>query len=295
VDLTVASAAYLCVFAVVSAAVFQLYGIRLLARLGVLGGTLCAVATLVLLAWSSTPWRAVGYGLAAGVVGAVVIAVALQAANVFGTYLWLPLRLKPLGSLRPSTAVAARLWFLLDDMETVGGRWRQPAVRRDLLGWITGSGIQIETRLRLAMWMAGYRGPEFDEASKRYKRAAAYVRGLAWQVVNAGDQAAFDVIRRNLAEMTAAVATGNWDLLPPLPQHSRVSRVAAVGRRLIAPAVLGAVAVALPYLPGVTGNGAALTSIQVALFVAAALSLTSLDQPSRDRILRAIDEGRRMN
>jgi hypothetical protein len=63
--------------------------------------------------------------------------------------------------------------------------------------------------------------------------------------------------------------------------------MAAVGRRLVAPAVLGAAALVLPHLPGVTLSGSALTTFQVALLVAARLSLTSLDPASREQILGA--------
>lgn len=288
-----ASTTYLSVFGVVSATVFRLLRITILARLGWLGAGFCVLSTLALAVWMDSPWSATRYGLVAGLVGALAILAGVQAANLLGTYVWFATMHRPLGELQPRTATAARLWFLLHDLAAIGGRWRQPAARRELLWKIGRTGFWLETRLRLAMWMAGHRGHGYEVAARHYRRTASYVQALAWQVMNAGNQAAFEGIRKDLTEVTVAVARGDWERLPPLGEHSRVSRLVTVGRRLIAPTVLAIAAVSLPYLPGVAEKGPALTSIQVGLFVTAALTLTSLDQFSRDRILHAFDESHR--
>jgi hypothetical protein len=288
-----ASAVYLSVFAMAASAVFRVAGFQLFARLGWLGASICAAAASVLLVRDPAILPAIGYGLAAGVLGALVILAGFVAGNTVGTYVWFPLRRRPLGSLPPSAAVAARLWFLVDVFEDVGGSWRQPSKRRELLVWIRVTGFWLETRLRLATWMAGYRGPEFEEASQRYRRAAGYVRSKAWHVMDAGDHATLERISKELAATAVSVARGRWEPVPELPQPTRASRMMTMARRLVAPSALATTAFALPHLPGVTLSGSALTSFQVALLVASALTLTPLDHSSRERVLGAFSNEHR--
>lgn len=192
--------------------------------------------------------------------------------------------------MAPAVALAARLWFLVDALDAASGTWRQPATRKELLAWVSFTSFWLERRLPLAMWMAGYRGPAYREATQRYGQAATYVRSLAWRIVDTQDLAAFQSLARELAEVAVGVAAGDWTALPPSPQHTGVSRLVAIGRRLVAPVVTGSAALVLPHLPGVTLSGSALTTFQVALFVTAALSLTSLDPAAREQILGAFND-----
>jgi hypothetical protein len=86
------------------------------------------------------------------------------------------------------------------------------------------------------------------------------------------------------------VAEGDWSGLTSNDPPSRVSRLLAFARRLVTPAVLVAAAVALPYLPGVGPAGAATTTVQVGLLVAALLRLTSVEGTAQDRILSAVHD-----
>jgi hypothetical protein len=295
-ELILASTVYLSSFGVSATVSFRLVGGVLfarLARLGLLGSSLCVAAAVVLIGWHGSQWPAVGFGVVAGVLGSLAIFVAWVAAGVLGTFLWFPVRRRLLASLPPCRAVAARLWFLLDALDAASGSWRQAQTRKDLLAWVTFTSYWLERRMPLAMWMGGYRGPAYREAAQRYQQAAGFVRSMAWRITDASDRAKFDQIARDLADVAVGLAAGDWTVLPRMQQRTGASRLAAVGRRLVAPAVLGAAALVLPHLPGVTLSGSALTTFQVALLVAATLSLTSLDPASREQILGAFTDSHR--
>jgi hypothetical protein len=94
----------------------------------------------------------------------------------------------------------------------------------------------------------------------------------------------------DLAAAATAVAGGDWSLLTRTEEPTSISRSIALGRRLIPPAALIAAALAMPHIPGVSVAGPAMTSIQVALIIAAVLGLASVDGPSQDRILSAFGD-----
>lgn len=210
VGLLFASAIYLAISAAVSAVVFRVARNALLTRLGWLAAAFWAAAALGLVVWTPSVWRALEYGLIAGAVSALVIPAGARSVGLFYTHVWDPLRRRPLGELQPSIVVAVRLWFLLDAAEGIGGGWRRPKTRKEMLGGVWYAAFWLETTMRISVWMAGYRGRAYEDATQRLRQVAGYGRGLVWRVLDMRDQATFDGIRKEVAEIMLALACGNW-------------------------------------------------------------------------------------
>ena len=299
-DVLLAAATYLSIYGVLSAGFFMWFGIsRLLlvresqllgrlVKLGWLAAAVFIVAAVVAVVVGSADWRAMRFGFAAGLVAAVLMVVAQWSGVGFGSYMWGPWRSRMLGTLPSSTVVASRLWFLVDAFEKDHSTWTQFATRRDLMARISFASNWLERRMPRMMWFAGYRGPAHAEAVRRYRRAAGFTRSFAWRVMDAADRSDFECIRQDLVDASVAMAGGDWTPLPEVEEPTGTSKAFAVGRRLITPVALGAAALLLPYVPGLSSTGPAVTALQVALFVAAVLSLTPVDEASRERILGAL-------
>jgi len=292
--LALAGATYLSVFCIASAVYFRvLGGPPWLHRPGWIVAALSAVTALgVALAWESDPWSAIRFGLAAGGIAVPVIVAGHMTALWLGKLFWFPLRHRMLGTISPSWIVAARLWYVLDAFEEAAYTWRQPATRRNLLGWVSER-YWLEEAMPRAIWFAGCRGPAHDVATQRLQHAAAFVNSLAWRVADCIDQAEYDRIRRDLADTAVAVASGNWTPILAHPLPPRPSKVGRFIRRLVPAGSLAAAAVVLPHVPGLSLTDAQLTTIQAALFVGAVLSLTSVDQGAREQILDAFSDPHR--
>jgi hypothetical protein len=304
-DLLVALATYLSVFGALAAgfflwlrmAVLQTQGgarqLRVLTRLGWFGSAAGAVTVLVAVAVGPGDWPAVQFGLVAGVLAALGIIVGHRASVTFGFYVWFPWRYRPLGTIPPSRVIASRLWFLVDAFEQAHGTWCQAPTRRELLAQLRITSSHLERMMSRSMWFAGYRGPAHAEAVPRYRSAANFTRRLAWRVVDAGNHSDFEHIRQDLLDACVALATGDWTPLPDSNEPSGTSRAAAFGRRLITPVVLVAAALLIPNLPGLVLTEPAVTTLQVALFVAAAFSLTPREEASRERLLGVVGDAHR--
>jgi hypothetical protein len=113
--------------------------------------------------------------------------------------------------------------------------------------------------------------------------------------MDANDRASFESIRTDLAEEAIAVGQGDWASLPAAPERTSGSLMSAVARRLVTAIFLAGVALLLPHLPYVRLSGSALTSLQVALFAGAVLSLTPIDASSREQIIGAFPERHHRN
>lgn len=199
-------------------------------------------------------------------------------------------RLRQCGTLPPSQLVAARLTVLLMQFNEVRGQWRQRRERAMLLGHMSWTILLIERWIPQVMWWSGIRGNALDPAVRRCWDAGAVLRAIRWELADAGTASAFDQLQRRLAAAAAAVAAGDWSGLTSDERPSRASRLLALARRLVTPAVLATAAIALPYLPGVDAGGTATTTVRIGLLVAALLQLTSTDGTAQDRILTAVRE-----
>jgi hypothetical protein len=285
--LLLASLVYLSVFGVLSACYFEWLGDRPLFRLGMLGAGASIVGATIVAVLVIHPLKALQFGIIAALLAVAVIAVGHLATTVFGSYFWFPMRYRYVATVPPSLATAMLLWQLSGRVEDALGGWRQDKVRRLLLAWIGNTAFRLETRMPRAMWLAGYRGPAYAEALRRYRRAGSFVREQAWRVVDANDRASFERIRNDLVEESVAVARGDWTSLPVAQQRTSGSWMLVLARRLVTPILLAGIALLLPHLPDVRLTGSALTSIQAALLVTAVLSLTPLDPSSREQVLGA--------
>lgn len=291
IRLLLASATYLVIFGVLAASYFHQFGapviVDLLPRLGWLGASISTVVALVALALVDEPAEPLRWGLAAGVLAAVLMLASHMLMRVLVDYVFGPLVRRSLGGMPPSWAAAVTLWFLyirLDDADRPRLLARQYMLRAvvDASWWLEG--------IPTAMWWARLRGPTRQDARRRFRRAAAHVRQLGWRVLDARSRAELKGIREDVLKAAVAVAAAEWATLSVSDEQAGTSRTLATARRLATPAVLGTAALLLPNLPGVTVTGPAVATFQAALLVAAALNLTPIDARSRDRILDAFSD-----
>jgi len=267
--------------------------LRVLARFGWFGSAAAALTALVAVVVGPGDWPAVPLGLAAGLLAALAIIVGYRASVTFGFYIWFPWRYRWLGTIPPSRAIASRLWFLFDAFEHARSTWPLARTRRELLAQLRIASSRLERMMPRSMWFAGYRGPAHAEAIARYRSAAYFTRELAWRVVDAGNRSDYEHIRRDLLDTCIALANGDWTPLPDSKEPSGRSRAAAFARRLITPMVLVAAALLIPNVPGLALTEPAVTTFQVALFAAAAFSLTPRDEASRERLLGVVGDTHR--
>jgi hypothetical protein len=292
-----ASMIYLSIFGALSTCYFRWVGRppRILFILGILGTGTSIVTASIAAALVLHPWKALQFGIVAGVLAVPIIALVMLAWAEFATYIVIPLRHRYVATLPPSVTTAAQLWLLTDQVNDATVAWRKTSTRRDLLTHIRRTAYILQWRMPRAMRMAGYHRPAFAEAVRRYQRAASFVREQAWRVMDANDRASFESIRTDLAEEAIAVGQGDWASLPAAPERTSGSRMSAVARRLVTAIFLAGVALLLPHLPYVRLSGSALTSLQVALFAGAVLSLTPIDASSREQIIGAFPERHHRN
>lgn len=284
-ELLLASMIYLCIFGLLSVTYFQWVGIGWLVRLGLLGTGISIAGACVIAAIGTSSWKAVQFGLVTALLAAAAIALSVFAGNVFGRYIWYPLRRRHLATLPPSSAAAFWLWSLADRVQDTMGGFRRASARRELLLWISLTAFWLEVRLPRAMWMAGFRGVAYSETLKRYRRVGSFVRGQGWRIIDSNDRRSLEIVRDDLARAAMAVARGDWTAVPEIQERNRRSRIFVIARRLVTPILLGGTALLLPHLPGVRLAGSASTSLQAALLLAAVLSLTPLDESSREQVL----------
>jgi hypothetical protein len=263
---------------------------RVLAQLGWVGSAILLVTALVAVAVGPADWPTMRFALFAGLATLPVGLVAYTTIGVYGSYLATPWFNRWVGTMPTSRVVAARLWNLLDEFEKAHSTWCQAPTRRELLAQISLTTSLLEGRSPREMWFAGYRGSGHSEAVRRYRRAASFTRSLGWRVVDAGKPSDFESIHQDLVKAIVALAGGEWEPLPPVGEPTGTSKVAAIGRRLMSLVILGAAALLIPHLPGLTLTEAGVTTLQVALFGAAVLSLTPRDA-AQERILGGFGEG----
>lgn len=228
-------------------------------------------------------------GVLAGLLATVVIplvqrfVIALQ-VPVLGWWL------RQYGTLPPSQLVAIRLAILLMQFNDVRRQWRQRKARAVMLAHTSWAIVLVEQWIPQAMWWAGIRGSGLDPAVRRCRDAGALLREMRWDLMDAGTSEAFDQLLRRLASAAADAAEGDWSGLTGNNAPSRGSRLLALTRRLVTPALLVAAAAALSYLPTVAPAGVATTTIQIGLLIAALLRLTPVDGTARDQILSAVHD-----
>lgn len=297
-ELLVSAGLYLALFGLASAAYFHRLILsrwrRQLVALSWVGAGASFAATVVVATFAL---RDGGAGLRTpavlGVLAGMLAAVVIVLVRRFVLALQVPVLgwwLRRCGTLPPSQLVAVRLAVLLMQFNDVQGQWRQRRARSVMLARASWAIVLVEQWIPQVMWWAGIRGSVLDPAVRRCRDAGVVLRALRWELMDAGTSAAFDQLQRRLASAAAAVAEGDWSELTSNDPPSRVSRLLTFARRLVTPAALVAAAAALPYLPGVGPAGAATTTVQVGLLVAALLRLTSVEGTAQDRILSAVHD-----
>lgn len=175
-EILLASMIYLSIFGLLSVTYFQWARIAWLVRLGLLGTGISIAGACVIAATGSSSWKAVQFGLVAALLAAAIIALSVFAGNVFGRYIWYPLRRRYVATLPPSAAAAFWLWSLADSVQDTMGGFRRASARRELLFRISLTAFWLEVRMPRAMWMAGFREVAYSEALKRYRRIGSFVR-----------------------------------------------------------------------------------------------------------------------
>jgi hypothetical protein len=276
---------YLGIFGAISAAYFEAVGIRFLSLIGVAGGLSAFIAASIAVIWAHKLSRSLEFGVIAGLLAALTIAVISTSMRLFASYLWYPIRRQPLLAMSPSWAAAARLWLLADSLDQAMSSWRRIAVRREQVNRVGYTCYWLEAAIPRTMWMTGYRGPAHREARSRFRQLASFAREQAWRIVDANDREAFGCIRDDLAHAAVSLAKGDWTFMPPNVERNRPPWILALARRLIAPIALVGAAIFLPYLPDIDVTGSGLTSLRATLVLAAVLSLTPLDAPTREQML----------
>jgi hypothetical protein len=237
-------------------------------------------------------WLPVRYGL----IGAVFALTLLSATHAVVDAVGVPLGAmwwRTNGTLPPSQATATRLCFLLQDLDEVRGAWRQAHARRRIVKEVEWTIWYVERAIPSMMWWAGFRGPALTAAVLRCRHAAGVLRGVQWRLINACNREDYDHVCDELATAAVAAAGGDWSLLTGAKEPTTEARAVALLRRLVAPALLTAAALTLPYVPGVAVTGSALTGLQVGLIITAILSLTPVEHSSQDQILGAFRDGNR--
>jgi len=288
--LLTASAGYLAVFGTMSTLYLLPFSKPRPMQLGLLATLACLLVFTLATVVTADPQPALRYAAAAGGLAVLTVTAARFGLIFLGTYVWVPIKYRGVATMSPAWLAATLLWLLTRTLEEAGGRWRRPADRRDLV--IETASIYWVEVLPRAMWWAGYRGSLHAEIRRHAGHLAGLVEAVAWRLTNCTNPSCVATLRRELASTAVALAAGDWAPAlgkdPPAPR----SHWLAITRRVAAAALLVAAALLLPYLPGVIPTGPALTSLQVALIVTAALSLTPVDPAARDRVLSAFGDSR---
>lgn len=226
-------------------------------------------------------------GIEAAVIAALLIVIAQAVVEAFNTVFNPALAYQyRAGTL--SEQVARSLWGMIVYLTERRGIYRFPRARRLAIRRMQYTITWIERSIPQGIWLAGVRGDAHRDAAGRCRAVAEALRAHQHRLLEARRQIDVDRLRDDLAGAAAALAVGDWSTSAgPSPTVGLRLRLAGIVRRLLPPVVLAGTAVALPHVPEVTINAAALTSIQTGLFVAAILSLIAIDAPQQDRILNA--------
>lgn len=255
------------------------------ATVGLLGAGIAAVR--VMATDAGRLLLAARFSLIAAGIAAVLIAI----MHVLVDSVWRVLMtvwLRRGGTLPPSLIVAVRIGFALGRFNQLQTAWRQESTRHRLTARLSSVASLIEQQVPWLVRLNGLGPHAHAETTRRCRHAAAVIRSMQWDIVDAHSRAQFDDVRRRLAGAATAAATGDWTPLTYPTEPPRMSRLARLGRRLLTPAVLVTIAALLPRLPGTTVADPVLTSLRVGLLTAAALSLLTVDGTAQERVLGAL-------
>jgi hypothetical protein len=290
-----ALAVYLTGFGIVSSGYFVWQNFLQTLRLALIATVPWALTALTTGLWVAFgppqlgSWLAVRYG-AEAVAGAVLLIILAHAAMTAGAALLRPLWLGRFGVVPPSMHVAAQLYLLLILTYDARSGWRQPAVRRQLINRMHGRTGWIARIIPRGLWLAGVRGSAHRDTLRHCRSAAAALSALRWRLLEANSQADYELVCHDIVIAATAVAGGDWQALNSNEITATRTRLVAFGRRLLPAGALLATALALPHLPGITVEGAALSSVRAGLIIAAVLSLVSAGNPSADQALGAFSD-----
>ncbi len=233
-------------------------------------------------------WRGVGSGLVAA-----VALLALAEARLYGlltlwTAVFRPLARRRGGGLLPAQMSAVRLLQLLDGLYRARATCRHPRRRASFLRWMDELIAYLRWELPAAVTDLRLGPAATADARTRAMRVVGRVRRWHVRLVHDHHLREYDRVCAEAAAVTMALARGDWSWVAAdddVPAGRKL--VIRLAKRLAPAAVLGAAAIGLRYLPGVTASASGLTGIQVGLAVAAVLSLIPVEAAHRQDVMSA--------
>jgi hypothetical protein len=193
-----------------------------------------------------------------------------------------------------SQLAAVRVLELLLVLHDARARCRHPRFRGEILRTMNPMIYSAAWEIRHAAQVLGFGPAVSADALRRARCLTNHLHQLQIRLTHDHQLREFDAVCADAARLVAALAQGDWSALAreeePVDQRSLPVRLA---KELLPACVFLATAAALPYLPGVPDTGPTITSVQVGLAVAAALSLIPIDPANREHLLAAVTHATR--
>lgn len=194
------------------------------------------------------------------------------------------------GWLLPPQLAAVRLLALVDAFEQARDSNRHPRYRRHFVRWLDEHIGSLHWELPTVVADLRFGPAVRRDTADKAGRLCAHLRRLQVRLMHDSGLAEHDAVASEVVALVAALAVGDWTPVAETePESDQPSLAARLTRRLLPAALLGGAALALPYLPGVPAQSAALTGVQLGLVAAAALSLLPVEQTHRDQITTAFN------
>lgn len=200
-----------------------------------------------------------------------------------------PLAFRAASGPLPAHLVTVRLLVLVSSLHQARFSWWHPRQRRDLLEWMVSFRTAVTWELRGCARDAGLGAISSEQSARRARHLTGVLRQVESRLLDADDPEDFRSILADLLKAFQAIARGDWSPLtlaeePPV----KAGRLLSLLRRVVPAVVLIVAALLLPLLPGRPATtGAAVATVQLGLFVAAALSLLPIDADVRSRVVEA--------
>ncbi|GAA0904382.1 hypothetical protein [Virgisporangium aurantiacum] len=265
---------------------------------GITFAALVTAAVAVALVESTNAWLTRGLGAAVTAVSIFMALLALREAALTLTRRRVirPWAARPGGWPMPPQLAAVRIMELLHRLHAVRTRCRQSRFRAGAVREMETLIIRTDWEIRNAAPVLGLGTAVIADAASKASRLTAHLRQLQVRMIHDDHLHEYDRVVSDAVGLVTALARGDWSqVTTDEDDPHRPAIVVRLAKGILPASVLTAAAIGLPHIPGVAATGAALTSIQIGLAAAAALSLIPVDAPHRDHVLNALSSATRRN
>lgn len=158
--------------------------------------------------------------------------------------------------------------------------------RQDAVRLLACAATDLTGAIPAAYRAVGATGADRAWVRQRTEQVVAAIQHHRRAVLDSSSADDYDTVLRRMGEQAVGLAAGDWSVVEDYPLPTVGSRLRAIGRHLLPVGVLVAAAFGLPYVPGVAAADS-LTGVQIALLVAAVMTLLSVESSTRETVRSA--------